>query len=666
MGTAQSAEVDRPVLAVYVVWHPGCQQAAGLASTIFKTLCANPEVPASRGLGLPVRFRTSTSAAEVPSPIPFDAAQRSAVFIMADDLMVADPTWRAYVCRVATSVGSSHRVIPVAITATANLPPELSMWQGVSLGSIPDGQQETALLNYVMDDLCRFLSPDGAKVKVFLSHSKQDGLEITQAVRQHLHDVARLDDFFDTTDIPDGTAFADVLRQQAGSLHVLLAVQTDTYASREWCRLEVLEAKRQRVPVIVLAAVENRESRSFPYIGNVPVVRWQGSRSLPAVVGALLGEVLRSRYFPLRVKAISKHRALAPDDHVLASPPELVTVLAYRADQRARGQGFGRWIYPDPLLGSEELELLRELDPNFEPITPTVLLATQTTDVPTRLDHRITVGVSVSEPSADELVALGLSELHVRHAFIEIVRHVLAQGGSIAYGGDLRAAGYTHALFDLVRTYNPRDLTGPERVRAVLAWPIGLGLTAAERADLANVATIDEVARPDGSPPSLPPVPERNPEELLWNSRSLTTMRQQMTSAIGARVVVGGRAAGQQGLLPGVIEEAALAIEATTPLYVIGGFGGCGRVLVDALRGSTPDELTLDYQLANTPRYSELYDQAASVELAPSFDDVRRRFSEAGVEGLNNGLDRPDNERLFTTDNADEVVALLLRGLRQV
>lgn len=278
----------------------------------------------------------------------------------------------------------------------------------------------------------------------------------------------------------------------------------------------------------------------------------------------------------------------------------------------------------------------------------------------------IVVGVSVSEPSADELVALGLSELHVRHAFIEIVRHVLALGGSIAYGGDLRAAGYTEALFDLIRAYNPRDLAGPERVRSFLAWPIGLGLTPAQRADLANVATIEEVGRPDGAPPTLPPVPERSAEELLLNSRSLTKMRQQMTSAIGARVLLGGRVAGQQGLLPGGVEEAALAIQAGTPLYVAGGFGGSGRVLAAALRGSTPTELTLEYQVGHTPRYLELHVAAVAAGVAPSFENLRRLFSEAGVEGLNNGLDRSENERLFTADEVDDVVALLLRGLRQV
>ena len=288
------------------------------------------------------------------------------------------------------------------------------------------------------------------------------------------------------------------------------------------------------------------------------------------------------------------------------------------------------------------------------------------TDVDPILEADIVVGVSVSEPSPDELISIGLSDLHVRHAFIEIARHVLALGGSIAYGGDLRAAGYTESLFDLVRAYNPRELTGPDRVHSFLAWPIWTQLTPAQRADLANVATINEVPAPDGAPSELPPIGERSPEELLWMSRSLTKMRQEMGRAIGARVVLGGRGSGQQGLLPGVIEEAITALEERSPLYVIGGFGGCGRVLAAALHGETPVELTLDYQLERTPRYEELHRFATSVDAAPSLDELHRMLHEAGIDGLNNGLDRTENERLLVTDDVDDLVALVLRGLRNL
>lgn len=278
----------------------------------------------------------------------------------------------------------------------------------------------------------------------------------------------------------------------------------------------------------------------------------------------------------------------------------------------------------------------------------------------------LVVGLSISEPSANELVALGLSEMHVRHAFIEVVRHVLARGWSIAYGGDLRAAGYTEALFDLVRTYDRSDLMGPERVFSYLAWPIWPQLTPDQRADLANVATIREAPPPEGAPETLLPPSDRPAQELLWNSLALTEMRQLMTSQIGARVVLGGRVSGQQGLIPGVTEEAALALRSAVPLYVAGGFGGCARQVAAAIAGDTPTDLTLDYQVERTPRYPELLDAATSANRAPSFDDLLETFARAGEAGLRNGLDAAENRRLFVTDDVDEVVALVLRGLTHV
>lgn len=288
------------------------------------------------------------------------------------------------------------------------------------------------------------------------------------------------------------------------------------------------------------------------------------------------------------------------------------------------------------------------------------------TDTPPSLQPDDVIGVSVSEPAPEELVALGMSDLHVRHAFVEIVRHVLALGGSIAYGGDLRVAGYTEALFDLVRAYNPRHLTGPDRVHSFLAWPLWTDLTPAQRADLANVATIVEVSAPDGAPSELPPPGDRSPADLLWMSRSLSQMRKEMGRGIRARVVLGGRVSGQQGLLPGAVEEAVVAIKIGGPLYVIGGFGGCGRVLASALHGGSPVELTPEYQRQRTPRYDELYRIAESVGAAPSFDEVGQMLREAGLDNLGNGLDAAENERMMTTDDVDDLVSLILRGLRNL
>lgn len=276
------------------------------------------------------------------------------------------------------------------------------------------------------------------------------------------------------------------------------------------------------------------------------------------------------------------------------------------------------------------------------------------------------VGLSVSEPDKRELVRLGLDKLHVNHAFVEIARHVLARGWSIAYGGDLRKSGYTEALFDLVRTYNRTDLPGPDRVYSYLSWPNWRELLTSQRADLVNVATIKEVAPPEGAPESLPAAAKRGPGDLLWNSLALSQMRAEMNSDIGARVILGGRVSGQQGLYPGIAEEAVLALRSHTPLYVAGGFGGCARLVAASLGGARPAEMSLEYQLEHTPRYPELVAAAAAAGKKPMFAELLDTFNSAGFKGLHNGLGEPENERLMQSDDVDEIVALVVQGLRRI
>jgi hypothetical protein len=64
---------------------------------------------------------------------------------------------------------------------------------------------------------------------------------------------------------------------------------------------------------------------------------------------------------------------------------------------------------------------------------------------------------------------------------------------------------------------------------------------------------------------------------------ALTGMRRHITNRCDARVVVGGKLRGFQGLIPGAVEEATLSVQARQPLYVAGGFGGAAAAVARAL-----------------------------------------------------------------------------------
>ncbi len=272
---------------------------------------------------------------------------------------------------------------------------------------------------------------------------------------------------------------------------------------------------------------------------------------------------------------------------------------------------------------------------------------------------RFTFGISVSSPPRPELLSRGLSELHVRHVFIEMARPILASGWDVAYGGDIRRGGYTEALFDLVRTYNRRDLAGPERVSAYLHWPVWDEMTAKQRADLANVATLVRVDPATGIDASKAGAHD----DLIAISRCVEAMRLRMEQEIDTRFVLGGQTSGQRGIIPGVVVEADLAIASGKPVYVAGGFGGAAGIVVAALRGEAPSALTAEYQRDHSPHYDRIdVRHDADFQLGA----VVERLRVAGMAGLRNGLDEEENDRLAETDDADEVVALTLRGVHRL
>ena len=132
----------------------------------------------------------------------------------------------------------------------------------------------------LFDLLIRFISgKETDALSVFISHSKRDkgnkGEQSAKAVREFLYSDTKLNSFFDVHDILDGYKFGDQIINNVEN-SVLLILFTDSYSSREWCRIETLTAKEKKVPIVLVNMVEDKVDRTFPYIGNVPSISYKG------------------------------------------------------------------------------------------------------------------------------------------------------------------------------------------------------------------------------------------------------------------------------------------------------------------------------------------------------------------------------------------------------
>lgn len=365
----------RPTLAVHVVWHPRCTAGAEYGRALFAHLFEDPEDLAAHGLRIPVRLWRSTSEADDPPPPavpPLWEADHSALVILIDDELIAGAGWQQFLAEAAQAVRDRDALLPVSLTDGVEQiqVPQLLERNMIRLHTYDEALRPVVLVNRVTHALYRLLT--GRRVSVFLSHAKLDGLPVTDRVREFLLAGTGVENFFDAQDLPEGSRWAELL-VDATADHVLLAIRTDAYATREWCRTEVLEAKASGSPVVVLDALASFEPRGFPYLGNAPAVRWTDGGSdaaLENLLRVILQEALRFRYFPARVGDLCDAYDLADDPRILPSPPELLTVL--RAVLEAPE---GRLVYPDPPLGSDELQIVRDLAPDLEPLTPNGLIA---------------------------------------------------------------------------------------------------------------------------------------------------------------------------------------------------------------------------------------------------------------------------------------------------
>jgi hypothetical protein len=283
-------------------------------------------------------------------------------------------------------------------------------------------------------------------------------------------------------------------------------------------------------------------------------------------------------------------------------------------------------------------------------------------DVQQTLDTQ-EIAVSISEPDPGELAARGVSEDHVSHAFLEIARQLLAAGATLSYGGDFRKPGYTHKLITLLNGYSTADRPPKQRVRQYLAWPLWQQASARDRGDLNQVATVINVPAPIAEAPDGETFDRRatSAARALW-ADALTEMRRSMTTAMSARVILGGRLTTHSSRYPGLVEEAFVAASARKPMYVLGGFGGCASSIAQVIRGQRPEPLTLDYQLAHTEGYPELLEGLGSIDYEHLLDTLR----DNGPGRVANGLTDEENDSLLDTADPDLVVALVLRGLRRL
>ncbi|MGH3829911.1 MAG: hypothetical protein ACRDRS_05575 [Pseudonocardiaceae bacterium] len=387
-----------PVLEIYVVWHPDDRAGARAArqlvehfhGTLFTGLIGG-------AIEVYVRYQGWRWAADAPRPIPLPnapppngVAQAQYVAVvpvlgvgLARAVQPGTGPWYDYVTALVSAQETSARQVRVfpllledspALDGTT-LDRILGRYQRLG-GSLPatDNGPDTGWRRDLVQGLAQFAGRTGCRLRVFISHTRQamgdspSSGELTQTVRTVIADTS-LAEFFDACDLQAGQEWREALGENAAR-GALLALRTDLYASQDWCQGEVLAAKEEGAPVVILDALELGEQRGsflMDHVPRVPVRRSAGgwaADDVEAGLAVLVDECLKRALWE-RQRELALGRSDL--DVVWWAPhaPEPLTLARWLGQQRGTGALAGtaplRILHPDPPLGAPERLVLAQL-----------------------------------------------------------------------------------------------------------------------------------------------------------------------------------------------------------------------------------------------------------------------------------------------------------------
>ena len=704
--------------------------AEQLAARIYEVFSVHPS---GRGARIPVRFGPISPTGGPAGPVSLKDADRNIVVVLLDRKMslqagpnAARERWEEVVLQLKEECDlfpQKNVFLPVAVDARAfdlSDTKEFPKTSCVRLEYLSGIDRERHMTLHIATRALRLLQNSNgavsgvadtipsAPINIFVSHAKKDLPQgyADGPVKAILAKLVQgpVEAWYDAAKIDAGANFEKALKDGVQGTTVLIVVLSDTWSLREWCRREILMAKKYRAPIIVVGALQDGCDRLFPYVGNCVTVQWRAatlpepklgdgttpdwwggyrsqlqSEDADRAIVAALTEALRCQCDLLYIETLKSE-----GDVVLGSPPEALTI------NDLEFQDTNRIWYPDPPLGQEELEAL---SPKFPPEVFTTPLS-ELTRWPK--PDGLLKPVALSLSGSPDALQYGGSPQHLTTLAEELVLYLLLAGLKVCYGGtighggissDRQAKGdeinYIEKLFGMVRSYSPLAKEyGTEKLHPIenyVAWPIWRKFTDEDYEIYGAEAELVQIDQPDGVSDEGEGKffkADMNLEARYAWCRGLTEMRQAQIQNTSARIALGGKLAGSVSRWPGVLEEIVLTLRAGQPLYLMGTFGGAARLVVDFLTNPDCDRIELttewfrEHHLpakdgiswdALAKRYQ---DDGLEIETPESLVAELAGYRERGIANvLSNGLDEKDNLELFNCDDPRRAIALILQGL---
>lgn len=638
-------------LEIKLIWDSDFEKGNEYAELVYQNFMRNEDIAIDYNLNIPVYFVSKPDLSLIIS-----SSVSTICFVFVDDNMIINrKLWEPIFIELEKfAKQESYCLVPIKFSPHAFI-----------------AFESLKLLNfYIEDDKTKFdkfllaaaysiyrtvfnnSKTQKVDIPLFLSHAKRTkGEDIAKNIIKYIsNSKSPLKVFFDENDIHYGERF-DITIEENLKKSSLIVLHTDGYSGREFCRRELMLAKKYERPIVLVDYLETGENRSFPYMGNTKTIRVEKNINYFKLIFEILKESIRLEYFKQKNQSIVNFfRSDFSKIRVIPYPPELLT-MAFSDNKKEV------IIYPNPILGNEEVQILKIQNPNKSFLTP-ILYVTSSKNYREMLNgHTISFSISESSDMKNSKDKLYRSQ----EMLVNISRYLIASGSKLVYTGSFFYPNFNFLdiLIEQFKTYKEwiEEKEGISKDSFEYLY-LKKSSNSISKSQLANVASVAKLI-------AIDPIGASDIDEIN-ESLSLTKIREQASQKVTASIFIGGKNQGYLGVMPGVLEEFLIAIKNKKSVFLLGAFGGIVSEIIKLIDQKS-DQIIIsnDYQIKQKNKFFNEYNEyAKNNDLEPiDFNKIAQLIRKIKISDLNNGLSTKENYELFRSDDPDLISSLILKGL---
>jgi hypothetical protein len=592
-----------------IFFHKDSKKTKKIANDLFRVLYRDFEKPSEKGLMLDTYFH------KVDEEIDLENYECTYYIFLLDD----------YLVRTLVKNEDKYENNSLLISFTKNTGQSSFNTKKVYLSA----KKENVELGIFTFLASRFYAQKN--MNLFLSHTKQGkiGFDTARDYNSYIQNHTKLKSFIDVNDINHGERVKNEIDERLSKENTIFAgFNTELYSTSKWTQYELLLAKKNKVPIIVIECFNERLDRSFPYMGNCLVLRnkfvgntqkdiidkyfdksskYKKKNTLQNLYNkAIEDNITDILKEAVRLKAnkdkMEEFKCIHKDDELVVfnNSPELVDFLELKEENL-------NILYPEPPVTDEELKILNTTKQNF--FTPMTYMADK------NLNKNI--GISISEVTGE--FDNGFGNIHLYTAQEEIAKYLLCTNNKITYGGNINFEGefnFVKVLANISNKYGFRD-------KNVINYSLHMYYK--------NI------------PPKIISK-YNNIINFIDYKNDISMMREKMAEKCDARIVLGGKYYDKK--YSGLLEESYQTIKVGNPLFLIGGFGGFTRYMIDFIKGEDIDIYPFNCK--------------------DEYIEVKNTLKDTFENDKLNGLTKDENEELFYSISIERIVYLILKGIKNI